>query len=68
MQVVVRVAPRDLYNIPEAQINPELGLLPNRNVPENVLVIVRLLRLDMRSIQHVHVYDFIPDVMLTMFM
>lgn len=36
-QVVIRVAPRDLYSILEADINHELGLLSIRNEPENVL-------------------------------
>lgn len=36
-QVVIRVAPRDLYSIPEEDINHELGLLPIRNESGNVL-------------------------------
>lgn len=34
--MVFTVAPRDLYNIPEA-INHIIGLFPNRNIPKNVL-------------------------------
>lgn len=33
-QVLIRVAPRDLYSIPEADTNHELGLLSIRNEPE----------------------------------
>lgn len=36
-QVVTRVPPRDLYSIPEADVNHELGLFPISNEPKNVL-------------------------------
>lgn len=43
--------PSGIYNIPRADIKSKLLLLPNRDVPENLLDDTNVLGLDMRFLQ-----------------